>query len=159
MTQKEFIRRNKSLIDNNEWTKIYNDDSYFLVHKQIYDFTELLLKCGINPIPYFIEKIPDFFAFKLQNIDKVTITKNIKKIDQGAFFACPNLKEITIIGLELLLGYNCFGRLKNININYPGTAEQFMKYVYVSNAFNETSGTVHCSDYNMDLETGELLGV
>ena len=111
---------------------------------------EVLLRCLLFILPIGVYLILLQFRNKVSSISNISVYTTDKSVWQHVF---PGF-ILVAVSPDLFKS-----ELKNININYPGTAEQFMKYVYVSNAFIETSGIVHCSDYNMDLETGELLGV
>lgn len=104
----------KDLINNNEFEKIYhsiyNEGYGSLV---IGAFTDLLYENGIDPLKH-MNFIPENFS-RLSEIKELTIPKNIKRIDAGAFGpdlerlriesdafimhkqsieSCPNLKEV-----------------------------------------------------------------
>lgn len=98
------IIENPELIENNEFQELYcklHDTSYSR------DLTEVLMKAGIDPIPYFTS-IPPYCCYGLSSIDNVRLNPECVKIGEYAFYQSSvrsiNLENIYEIGTKSFSG-------------------------------------------------------
>lgn len=110
----DFIKDNLSLIDNNEFEKLYSRVP--LNYRG--DVTSLLLEADIDPLKY-VDRIPRFYLHNQKGIKSIKIPNNIKFIEGSAFSGCQDLKSIDIPNNVMLIGNYVFyicDSLSNINI-------------------------------------------
>lgn len=105
---KNIILIYKESINSNKWDEIYANISTTFRG----DLTSILLKAGINPLPYMNE-IPEYFAEGSQ-INITQIPENIKNIWDNAFESCKNLTNITIPNSVTNIGWGTFSNCTNL---------------------------------------------
>ena len=146
----EFIKAHVDEINENNFTKVYEDlvddlDSEE-EEREIGKFTDMLIDAGINPLMYmktipqyymsgssqtFIE-IPehiqsiDFDAFdSCKGLKSITIPDSVKKIDNCAFLECTGLTSVIIGDGVKSIGSQAFEsctRLKSLTIGNSVTS-------------------------------------
>ena len=106
---------NKILLKRNDldgfYDKMYNDwgNGHFP------DFTRFFLSRGVNPLPYFKRKIPDWCFSKLKiGENNITLKEGITTIGYGAFYNCIDLKEITLPRSLIETSSSVFKNCKNL---------------------------------------------
>ena len=107
------IVNNPELIENNEFQELYcklHDTSYSR------DLTDVLMKAGIDPIPYFT-KIPPYCCYESTLLDNVKLNPECVKIGEYAFFnstvATIPLEHIYDIGTKAF----CGSSIENVKID------------------------------------------
>ena len=124
----EFIKAHVDEINENNFTKVYEDlvddlDSEE-EEREIGKFTDMLIDAGINPLMY-MKTIPQYYMSGSSQTS-IEIPEHIQSIDFDAFDSCKGLKSITIpdsvtsIDVQAFLGCD---RLRNITFN--GTIAQW----------------------------------
>lgn len=147
---KEFIEQNINLIEDNDFTELYNrcsDDNRG-------ELTDVLYECSIDPLQYMTE-IPDMFAAEtdLTNITipdsitsigkhafdecikltRVTISNNVKWIDKYAFGGCSSLTSITIPDSVTSIGNYAFSVCDSlISVTIPDSVTNIGKGAFIS---------------------------
>lgn len=90
---------NQNLLNQNtkeSWEEIYKRVSRLWVIGPSYgEFTELILKAGINDPARIMERIPRRYLYD-SSIDSYQIPSNVLSIGDSAFFGCNNLTTISI---------------------------------------------------------------
>ena len=94
----EFIKAHVDEINENNFTKVYEDlvddlDSE-LEEREIGKFTDMLIDAGINPLMY-MKTIPQYYMSGSSQTS-IEIPEHIQSIDFDAFDSCKGLKSITI---------------------------------------------------------------
>ena len=91
----EFILTHKEEINENNFTKVYEDANKLLYHPASPGkLTELFLDAGISPLSY-VETVPKRYL-DASNITSIEIPNNITSIGDLAFSDCRRLESITI---------------------------------------------------------------
>ena len=96
----EFIKAHVDEINENNFTKVYEDlvddlDSE-LEEREIGKFTDMLIDAGINPLMY-MKTIPQYYMSGSSQTS-IEIPEHIQSIDFDAFDSCKGLTSITIPG-------------------------------------------------------------
>ena len=94
----EFIKAHVDEINENNFTKVYEDlvddlDSEE-EEREIGKFTDMLIDAGINPLMY-MKTIPQYYMSGSSQTS-IEIPEHIQSIDFDAFDGCKGLKSITI---------------------------------------------------------------
>lgn len=94
----EFIKAHVDEINENNFTKVYEDlvddlDSE-LEEREIGKFTDMLIDAGINPLMY-MNTIPQYYMSGSSQTS-IEIPEHIQSIDFDAFDSCKGLKSVTI---------------------------------------------------------------
>ena len=94
----EFIKAHVDEINDNNFTKVYEDlvddlDSEE-EEREIGKFTDMLIDAGINPLMY-MKTIPQYYMSGSSQTS-IEIPEHIQSIDFDAFDSCKGLKSITI---------------------------------------------------------------
>ena len=94
----EFIKAHVDEINENNFTKVYEDlvddlDSEE-EEREIGKFTDMLIDAGINPLMY-MKTIPQYYMSGSSQTS-IEIPEHIQSIDFDAFDSCKGLKSITI---------------------------------------------------------------
>ena len=94
----EFIKADVDEINENNFTKVYEDlvddlDSE-REEREIGKFTDMLIDAGINPLMY-MKTIPQYYMSGSSQTS-IEIPEHIQSIDFDAFDSCKGLKSITI---------------------------------------------------------------
>ena len=119
---KEFIQDNKDLIETNAWDQVYDNAIFNLDSESTGELGKIFLDLGIDPIAE-LDYIPDYYlsstdikSFTIPNhihllsegcfsyclgLDEIIIPESVEQIAQFAFYACNNLKKITILSNNL----------------------------------------------------------
>lgn len=97
LSLKQLLQKYASDINDNNFTGIYNElyDRVVFENYTIGSLTELFYSCKIDPLLY-LENVPGEFLAHSDNIIEAIIPENIKIIEDSAFYACENLKKITL---------------------------------------------------------------
>ena len=175
---KDTIINNQDLINNNEFQELYSrlhDTSYSK------ELTEILLRAGIDPTPYF-KSIPPYSYYE-STLTDIKLSSNCKKIGEYAFFNSSiksvNLDDVDEIGLKAfsysevtsisikpncLMGLSAFDFCENLSkVEFLGkqTIPTYcfmncsqLKDVKFNSTFDLQSGSFyHCKSLkNIDLE-------
>lgn len=94
----EFIKAHVDEINENNFTKVYEDlvddlDSEE-EEREIGKFTDMLIDAGINPLMY-MKTIPQYYMSGSSQTS-IEIPEHIQSIDFDAFDSCKGLKSVTI---------------------------------------------------------------
>ena len=94
----EFIKSHVDEINENNFTKVYEDlvddlDSEE-EEREIGKFTDMLIDAGINPLMY-MKTIPQYYMSGSSQTS-IEIPEHIQSIDFDAFDGCKGLKSVTI---------------------------------------------------------------
>lgn len=99
----EFILTHKEEINENDFTKVYEDANKLLDHPASPGkLTEIFLDAGISPLSY-VETVPKRYL-NASNITSIEIPNNIKSIGDLAFSDCRRLESITIPNSVMKIG-------------------------------------------------------
>ena len=97
----QFIEENINLIQDQRWEEIYKKEFP-------YDFTEILLESGINPLEQGLNYVPNWFLCECKSIKKFTIPDNVTSICYFAFDSCDSLTNIVIPDSVTSIGDSAF---------------------------------------------------
>lgn len=122
----EFIKAHVDEINENNFTKVYEDlvddlDSE-LEEREIGKFTDMLIDAGINPLMY-MKTIPQYYMSGSSQTS-IEIPEHIQSIDFDAFVGC-----------------------KGLTITFNGTKAQWDTITKESNwKYTSSKFTIHCTD-------------
>lgn len=155
----EFIKAHVDEINNNEFTKVYEDLSKQLIsnHESIQyvgKFTDILIDAGISPLMYMktipryymtdssqthveipdnITKIDQFGFLYAKNLTEIEIPDNVTDIDQSAFQSCANLSRVTIPDSIEIIKPHTFAYCENLtDIVIPNSLKDIDVYAFDS---------------------------
>lgn len=121
---KNFIEENIELIENGEFEVIYSDLDADFRYTLIGDFTEALIKAGIDPAKYMKEIPPHYLGGT--SLRSYTIPNNITAIGEYAFSGYNGLTEVVIPGTVTSIGAYTFRYCHELrSITYLGTVDQW----------------------------------
>lgn len=129
---KSFIEENIELIENGEFEVIYSNllDPFKLNldansrYTLIGDFTEALIKAGIDPAKYMKEIPPHYLGGT--SLRSYTIPNNITAIGEYAFSGYNGLTEVVIPSTVTSIGAYTFRYCHELrSITYLGTVDQW----------------------------------
>ena len=133
----DFLETCPEEVNNNQWSRVYEKSPASNSNNQ-YILTDILYDAGINPIPYFVDKIPEYFYSHYEQrwsetgiylpVKEFKFTNNIKRIGRDAFYDCKGCKFI-FSHPDTDIEINAFNQCKNIIIEYPDTLENFEKHI------------------------------
>ena len=108
---KEFIEKHITLIEKNEWEKVYEEllENYPV---SIATLTECMLEAGIHP-EYYLQELPDYFLQR-SDVEEINIPNNITAIGAYAFHGCTNLTTVVIPSSVTRIGRQAFGKCINL---------------------------------------------
>ena len=103
MELSEFILTHKEEINENNFTKVYEDANKLLYYPASPGkLTELFLDAGISPLSY-VKTVPKRYL-NASNITSIEIPNNITSIGDLAFSDCRRLESITIPNSVIKIG-------------------------------------------------------
>ena len=103
MELSEFILTHKKEINENDFTKVYEDANTSLYYPALPGkLTEIFLDAGISPLSY-VKTVPKRYL-NASNITSIEIPNNIKSIGDLAFSDCRRLESITIPNSVMKIG-------------------------------------------------------
>ena len=130
------------------------------------EFTQLLLKSGIDPLRYMkhvpewflcgtdikslnvpdnIESISDYAFYGCSSLESISIGNNVTHIGYIAFYGCYSLTNITIPSSIISISDMAFYSCKNLKeITYKSTARDWER-IKKTGAF-DSNIIVHCTD-------------
>ena len=108
----KFIQDHSKEINSNNFEELYNLISHGHYDFEIYDFTELLLSAGIDPLLY-METIPDNFA-TYSEIMYRKFPNNIKQIGDEAFRSNLKLETVVFPNNLIAIGESAFRNCKEL---------------------------------------------
>lgn len=115
---KLFIERNIKSLDANDFDGFYEEANLtFDDYREMCDLTETLLEAGINPLEH-LDYVPEGYLYNNQDILKLEIPSNIKRIEQKAFCFNANIRELTIPASVSYIDYNAFCGCTNLSTIY-----------------------------------------
>lgn len=121
---KNFIEENIELIENGEFEVIYSDLDADFRYTLIGDFTEALIKAGIDPAKYMKEIPPHYLGGT--SLRSYTIPNNITAIGEYAFSGYNGLTEVVIPSTVTSIGAYTFRYCHELrSIIYLGTVDQW----------------------------------
>lgn len=121
---KNFIEENIELIENGEFEVIYSDLDADFRYTLIGDFTEALIKAGIDPAKYMKEIPPHYLGGT--SLRSYTIPNNITAIGEYAFSGYNGLTEVVIPSTITSIGAYTFRYCHELrSITYLGTVDQW----------------------------------
>lgn len=97
--KKHFIKDNIEDIENNNWERFYSNLNAAAVNVyEIADITSMLMQANINPLNY-MKSVPTYYLYR-QDIDKISLPKNIKAIKYYSFGQCRKLNHINLENID-----------------------------------------------------------
>ena len=121
---KNFIEENIEMIENEEFEVIYSDLDADFRYTLIGDFTEALIKAGIDPAKYMKEIPPHYLGGT--SLRSYTIPNNITAIGEYAFSGYNGLTGVVIPGTVTSIGAYAFRYCRELeSITYLGTVDQW----------------------------------
>lgn len=121
---KNFIEENIELIENGEFEVIYSDLDADFRYTLIGDFTEALIKAGIDPAKYMKEIPPHYLGGT--SLRSYTIPNNITAIGEYAFSGYNGLTGVVIPSTVTSIGAYTFRYCHELrSITYLGTVDQW----------------------------------
>ena len=121
---KNFIEENIEMIENEEFEVIYSDLDADFRYTLIGDFTEALIKAGIDPAKYMKEIPPHYLGGT--SLRSYTIPNNITAIGEYAFSGYNGLTGVVIPSTVTSIGAYTFRYCSELeSITYLGTIDQW----------------------------------
>lgn len=121
---KNFIEENIEMIENEEFDVIYSDLDADFRYTLIGDFTEALIKAGIDPAKYMKEIPPHYLGGT--SLRSYTIPNNITAIGEYAFSGYNGLTGVVIPSTVTSIGAYAFRYCSELeSITYLGTVDQW----------------------------------
>ena len=121
---KNFIEENIEMIENEEFEVIYSDLDADFRYTLIGDFTEALIKAGIDPAKYMKEIPPHYLGGT--SLRSYTVPNNITAIGEYAFSGYNGLTEVVIPSTVTSIGAYAFRYCSELeSITYLGTIDQW----------------------------------
>lgn len=121
---KNFIEENIEMIENEEFEVIYSDLDADFRYTLIGDFTEALIKAGIDPAKYMKEIPPHYLGGT--SLRSYTIPNNITAIGEYAFSGYNGLTGVVIPSTVTSIGAYAFRYCSGLeSITYLGTIDQW----------------------------------
>lgn len=121
---KNFIEENIELIENGEFEVIYSDLDADFRYTLIGDFTEALIKAGIDPAKYMKEIPPHYLGGT--SLRSYTIPNNVTAIGEYAFSGYNGLTRVVIPSTVTSIGAYAFRYCSELeSITYLGTVDQW----------------------------------
>lgn len=121
---KNFIEENIELIENGEFEVIYSDLDADFRYTLIGDFTEALIKAGIDPAKYMKEIPPHYLGGT--SLRSYTIPNNVTTIGEYAFSGYNGLTRVVIPSTVTSIGAYAFRYCSGLeSITYLGTVDQW----------------------------------
>ena len=137
---KEFIEDNISLIENGDFKELYKKAYSINSVFNVGDLTHVLYSIGIDPleeltyipaaflescnalieveIPIHIEHIDESAFYDCNNIESITLPKNVIELCSWSLGGCDNLRKIVILGDVKRIDRLAFGQLHNLEVIY-----------------------------------------
>ena len=161
LEQRKYIEQHSDLIENNKWKDFFKDNF-------LRGMGGILLDAGIDFLSY-LEEVPDDVFYRCDQIYRIKIPNNIRRIGKSSFFRCSSITSITIPDSVTSIGESAFLRCNNLEhvtigagtknidedafaicnrlkeIKFNGTIAEF-KGIKKSRSFIDHSVTVICSD-------------
>jgi hypothetical protein len=121
---KNFIEENIEMIENEEFEVIYSDLDADFRYTLIGDFTEALIKAGIDPAKYMKEIPPHYLGGT--SLRSYTIPNNITAIGEYAFSGYNGLTGVVIPSTVTSICAYAFRYCSELeSITYLGTIDQW----------------------------------
>lgn len=121
---KNFIEENIEMIENEEFDVIYSDLDADFRYTLIGDFTEALIKAGIDPAKYMKEIPPHYLGGT--SLRSYTIPNNITAIGEYAFSGYNGLTGVVMPSTVTSIGAYAFRYCSELeSITYLGTIDQW----------------------------------
>lgn len=171
----ELLDKYKEDLNNNNFTPIYkelnyiddyddNNEDYYITPL----FTEVLMKAGIDPLPY-MRKVPPYYIANLdiksinipdniteigelafynnENLTNVRLSNNLRVIKDSAFDSCKELNSITLPASIQIIEPRAFADCYKLkNINYNGTTDQWVNVKIDKYNSEIIKQIIHCKD-------------
>ena len=131
---KQFINNWKDLIQNKQWSDIYNIfNSLVSEEGETGDFTRMLLNAGINPLEQGLTYVPAFYMYVGDETDpskikihEIEIPEGITKVMDYAFWGNKQLERVIFAHSCKNIYNKAFGNCPNLKeIIYKGTWEEW----------------------------------
>ena len=106
MNLKDFIKKYREEINNRKFEEVYSLADKELSYAEVGKLTELLYKCGVDPLKYMSE-VPDGYAYN-SNISKIDIPDGVTSIGDFAFEYCTSLTSVNISNSVKNIGGEAF---------------------------------------------------
>jgi hypothetical protein len=128
---KQFIENHIEWIENNEFEKIYSNDSLEAVDRS--ELTQILLSIGLDPLQH-LTFVPANYLSE-SNIKQFVVPSHIDRISSAAFWECRELEKVTLPEGLIFIEDSAFAECHKLaQISLPSTLE----YIY-EDAFAETA--------------------
>ena len=137
---KEFIEDNISLIENGDFKELYKKAYSMTSEFNVGDLTHVLYSIGIDPledltyipaaflescdalieveIPIHIEHIDESAFYDCNNIDSITVPKNVTELCSWSLGGCEELRKIVILGDLKRIDRLAFGQSPKLDVIY-----------------------------------------
>lgn len=114
---KEFIEKHSDLIEQEDFTALYNQVEDSPVFPS--DLTQILLDAQVDPLQYFKQEVPKSYAF-MDPIEEVKIPEGITTIGTKAFYGCKKLFSVSLPSTLESIRSEAFAKCSTLeSINFP----------------------------------------
>ena len=151
MEIQKFIENHRDDINSQSFENVYDNVLDSLSINNLSKFTELLYKCGIDPLEH-MTKIPVGFAYG-SSLKNIKIPNSITFIGAWAFAYCIALTSMTIPDSVTTIGPDAFYNCMSLKaINYSGSKKQWELIKKRLNWKNKSLiQIIHCLDGDITL--------
>lgn len=155
-----FIEKHIDWIENNEFDKIYDEESLETFDRS--ELTQILLSIGLDPLKH-LTFVPEGYLQE-SNIKQFVVPSHIYRIGSGSFYNCEELEKVTLPEGLIFIEDSAFSECyKLAQINLPSTLEYILEDAFAETALkhvvipdNVTKVSRHCFEECKQLETVKL---
>lgn len=140
MDIQEFIKNHRDEINSQSFENVYDNVLDSLSINNLGKFTELLYKCGIDPLEH-MTKIPVGFAYR-SSLKNIKIPSNVTSIGNYAFSGCTSLTGVAIPNSINSIGISAFSGCSDLtSIVIPGSVMSISELAF-GDCYKLTGATI-----------------